>query len=584
MPINLQQEFEATRQKTIKTALIFLIPFLGILAYLRHLQAGKDFQVLLDLSLMGGALVALILLHYFPSFTRALTRSILLVTIGAFLLTFYREQGNPEILIWGVTVILITFLLSGRHEGWFWSLLTLGGVLALSVGEATALPKFDDFAMLTFMGNALLVAFFASWYEYLSEQELQRIRDEQDRLESLVRYRTRSLNEANAKAMRALKKAEEANAAKTTFLANVSHEIRTPLNAINGFITMMMKEENDPQKKKKLQTIHEASDILTQLISDILDLSKIESGNMELTYTEFDPKQLFFSVAELYQSRALEKYIDLRIEFCHDGDPVERVRSDPMRIRQVLNNLLSNAVKFTPVKGRIIVSGCYRDGWLHFSVEDNGIGMTPADQDRVFKPFQQAANRDGNIQGTGLGLSISREIAQRLQGKLEVRSAPGMGSTFTFAVPAQRARRQAPPPSAEQRKVPDRIDARLLVVEDVRANQMFITMVLDRYGISYDIANDGVEAVEMFRKKHYDLILMDENMPRMNGIEATAEIRKFERENGRESPVPIIALTANAVVGDRERLIAAGMNEYISKPVNPDLLGRAIATLLNRWE
>jgi signal transduction histidine kinase/ActR/RegA family two-component response regulator len=583
MPINLDREFEAKRQKTIKTALIFLVPFLGILAYLRHLQVGKDFQVLLDLALLGGALGSLTLLHYFPTLTKPLTRGILLVTVGAFLLTFYQERGNPETLIWGITVILIAFLLRGRHEGWFWSLLTIGGPLTLSILYPQHLDALDDFAILTFLGNALLVAFFASWYEYLSEQELQRIRHEQDRLESLVRHRTRSLNEANAKAMRALKKAEEANAAKSTFLANVSHEIRTPLNAINGFITMMMNEESDPQKRKKLQTIHEASDILTQLISDILDLSKIESGNMELNYTEFDPKQLFFSVAELYQNRAIEKHIDLRIEFCAKGDPVEQVRSDPMRIRQVLNNLLSNAIKFTPVEGRIIVSGCYRDGWLHFSVEDTGIGMTPADQDRIFKPFQQAANRDGNIQGTGLGLTISREIAQRLQGKLEVRSAPGMGSTFTFAVPAKRVRRDTTPKMAEKRKVPDKIDAHVLVVEDVRANQMFITMVLDRYGIGYDLANDGVEAVEQFQKNRYDLILMDENMPRMTGIEATEAIRKIERETSRE-PIPIVALTANAVVGDRERFIAAGMNEYITKPVNPELLGRTIATLLNCWE
>lgn len=216
-------------------------------------------------------------------------------------------------------------------------------------------------------------------------------------------------------------------------------------------------------------------------------------------------------------------------------------------------------------------------------MEDNGIGMTPADQERVFKPFQQAARRDGNIQGTGLGLAISREIAERLQGKLEVRSAPGMGSTFTFSIPAKKVHRNGPPKTVELRKLPEKIDAHVLVVEDVRANQMFITMILDRYGMSYDLANDGVEAVEMFRKHSYDLILMDENMPRMTGIEATGEIRKIEKEENRESSVPIIALTANAVAGDRERLIASGMNEYISKPVNPDVLVRAIATLLNRW-
>jgi signal transduction histidine kinase/ActR/RegA family two-component response regulator len=436
---------------------------------------------------------------------------------------------------------------------------------------------------LGFIGNALLIAISASWYEYFSERQLERIHSEQDRLESLVRHRTRSLHEANAQAMKALKKAEEASEAKSTFLANVSHEIRTPLNAISGFISMMLKDERDPAKKKQLQTIHEASDILTRLINDILDLSKIESGNMELNYREFDPHQLFFSISELYQTYAYKKRINLQISFCRDGEDVRLLRSDPMRIRQVLGNLLSNAIKFTPKGGKVFASACYKNGWLTLTVEDNGIGITPADQERIFQPFQQVHSRDGNIQGTGLGLTISRKIAQHLKGRLEVRSAPGLGSTFTFAIPAQKVNRSAPKISAKQKKVPDKIDAHVLIVEDVRANQMFITMMLDRHGISYDIANDGVEAVEMFEKNRYDLILMDENMPRMNGIEATGRIRAIEKRLGVKHPVPIIALTANAVAGDRERLLAAGMNEYISKPVNPDTLVRAIATLLDKW-
>jgi signal transduction histidine kinase/ActR/RegA family two-component response regulator len=580
--VSVQNEIDQKRQKTIASVLIFLIPLLGALAYVRYQEQGTGFQAMFDTALMLGAIFSLIMIRSFPTIHQTVTRVILFVATGAFLLTLYNQRGAPEILIWGITIILLSFLLRGRHGGWFWSLLTIAGTLVLTLLAPAYLTGLDAFTMITFIGNAFLIALFASWYEYLSETEIRRIQSEQKRLESLVRYRTRSLHEANAQAMKALKKAQDASKAKSTFLANVSHEIRTPLNAINGFITMMMKDESDPVKKKQLQTIHEASDILTQLISDILDLSKIESGNMELNYSEFDPRQLFFSVAELYQSRALEKRIDLRIEFCHGGEDVRLLYSDPMRIRQVLNNLLSNAVKFTNKDGKILVSGCYRDGWLTFTVEDNGIGMTPADQERIFQPFQQAHNPDGNIQGTGLGLTISREIAERLQGRLEVRSAPGIGSTFTFTIPARRVSNRKSVPTAPQKKIPDKIDAHLLVVEDVRANQMFITMVLDRHAISYDIANDGVEAVEMFREKRYDLILMDENMPRMNGIEATAEIRAIERQEKRE-PIPIIALTANAVAGDRERLLKAGMDEYISKPVNPDTLIRSIATLLDRW-
>jgi signal transduction histidine kinase/CheY-like chemotaxis protein len=576
------EDINENRLKTIKTILLFLIPFLGIMTYLRYLQDSESAQMKLDIALMLATSGSLLLIQYFPRIYDLLTRLMLFFSIAAFIATLYNLHGNTVILIWGITIILISFLLRGRHEGWLWSLMTISAVLILTLQSSENLLHLNSFSMLTFIGNAFLVALFASWYEYLSETEIRRIQTEQSRLESLVRYRTRSLHEANAKAMDALKKAQDASEAKSTFLANVSHEIRTPLNAINGFITMMLKDETDPVKKKQLQTIHEASEILTQLISDILDLSKIESGNMELNYSEFDPKQLFFSVAELYQTRANEKFIDLRIHFCNNGEQVHMVRSDPMRIRQVLNNLLSNAVKFTPHRGMITVSACYRDGWLTFSVEDNGIGMTPADQERVFRPFQQAKHqRDGNIQGTGLGLTISREIAQKLNGKLELRSAPGVGSTFTFSVPAKKVSGRKPPAPTPQKKLPEKVDAEVLIVEDIRANQMFITMVLDRYGIRYEIASDGVEAVEHYRKKSYDLILMDENMPRMNGLEATAKIREIEKESGRKR-TPIIALTANAVAGDRERLIAAGMDEYISKPVNPDTLIRAIVSLINR--
>jgi signal transduction histidine kinase/ActR/RegA family two-component response regulator len=581
------EKYEAineNRLKTIKTILLFLIPFLGIMTYLRYSQDSQSAQMKLDIALMLATTGSLLLIQYFPRIYDLLTRFMLFFSIAAFVATLHNLRGDTIILIWGITIVLISFLLRGRHEGWLWSLMTIAATLILTLGFSRNLIYLDSFAMLTFVGNAFLVALFASWYEYLSEMEIKRIQTEQSRLESLVRYRTRSLHEANAKAMEALKKAQDASEAKSTFLANVSHEIRTPLNAINGFITMMLKDETDPAKKKQLQTIHEASDILTQLISDILDLSKIESGNMELNFSDFDPKQLFFSVAELYQTRSNEKFIDLRIHFCKNGEPVEMVRSDPMRIRQVLNNLLSNAVKFTPPRGLITVSGCYRDGWLIFSVEDTGIGMTPADQERVFRPFQQAKHqRDGNIQGTGLGLTISREIAHKLRGKLELRSAPGVGSTFTFSVPAKKVSGRKKTTTAPRQKLPEKVNAKILIVEDIRANQMFITMVLDRYGIRYDIANDGVEAVEQYQKTSYDLILMDENMPRMNGLEATAKIREIEREKGLD-PTPIIALTANAVAGDRERLIAAGMNEYISKPVNPDTLMQAIVLLLKRVE
>ncbi len=381
---------------------------------------------------------------------------------------------------------------------------------------------------------------------------------------------TRELAELKARAEEALK-------SKSLFLANMSHEIRTPLNAIIGFISLLQAKESDPEKLSYLTIVKESSDSLLSLINDILDFSKIESGNLTLETIDFDAHAALKSTAELFKTKALEKQIAFSVDLS-DTIP-RRLEGDPLRLKQILANLLSNAIKFTPEKGSVLLSASYENGRLNVNVTDSGIGIPKEKQKHIFEAFSQADNSTvRKYGGTGLGLSISAELARLLGGTLTLESEEGKGSTFSFSLPMQPAEQPEPAEEAPKNEaLPERLHGHLLLVDDIRSNQMFTGIILKQAGITYDIANNGLEAVEFFKKNRYDLILMDENMPELSGTDATQQIRKLERECGR-SPVPIIAMTANAFNEDRQRLLDTGMSDYISKPITPEkLLG-----LLNR--
>ena len=513
----------------------------------------------------------------FPKFYDTLSRLTLFLAMIFIFFTYNNIAQMDTTLLWLMTFVLFSFLLRSRSEGWFWvffvivSFLLLNNVFVtnfhLNVGE-----------QFTLVINLIIVAYFATWYEQLFQERLSLAAELNNQLEERVAYRTRELLHAKEEAKNAQLRAEEASRAKSSFLANMSHEMRTPLNAITGFIALLKENETDTEKLEKLQTVQEASEVLTELISDILDLGKIESGQMQLKIVDFDPKKLLLNTVELYQIKAREKGVSLDVD-ASEFDALPVLRSDTLRIRQVLNNLLSNALKFTPKGGHIAFHARYADGELTLQIADEGIGIAPENIESIFDPFRQTHDRQRhNVGGTGLGLAICRQIARLMGGEITVESVPGKGSTFSFTIPVEPGNLQ---PVSEETPVvlPDDFNAHILIVEDIRANQMFIEMVLQQYGLSFDVANNGQEAVTLFQQNRYDLILMDENMPVMNGTEATKEIRRLEREENRKH-TPIVALTANAIQGDRERLLQAGMDDYLSKPVTPQKLIRTIAVFL----
>ena len=376
---------------------------------------------------------------------------------------------------------------------------------------------------------------------------------------------------------RAMILVREANQAKSEFLANLSHEIRTPMNGVLGMLALAEATDSESDRHDQIATARACAVSLLALLDDILDLSKIESGRLELDSARFDPRQVLQEAAATFQARAQQKSIELRVD--SRGLPVA-VAGDPARLRQILLNLVGNAVKFTS-SGRILVSGqtvlaAVDRAILQFTVADTGIGIPEEKQRLIFDPFRQA---DGSTTrrygGTGLGLSICSKLVQLMNGRIWVESKPGEGSVFRFTAcfRAPCAHDTASDPKCRPARQPER-KLRILVAEDNPVNQKLAESLLKRQGHEVELAVTGREVLDRHASGKFDLILMDIQMPEMDGLEAAAAIRQREKGTGRH--VPIIALTAHAMAADRDRCLAAGMDLYLSKPIDPKRLEEAV--------
>ena len=373
----------------------------------------------------------------------------------------------------------------------------------------------------------------------------------------------------------AKKEAEEASLQKSRFLANMSHEIRTPLNAIIGFISLLNEKETDVNKLKYLKVIRNSSDLLLQIINDILDFSKIESGKMELAPINFHPYEDLIIIGELFQTKASEEGILLKINYNNTMPKV--LYGDILKIKQIFSNLLSNAIKFTPKNSIVKCIIWYSKGHLNIRVKDYGIGIPKTKQAFIFESFTQAESSIvREYGGTGLGLAISTRLTKILGGTLTLDSEENKGSIFQLSLPLPLGEEEKK--EEKKKELSDEaysIEGHVLIVEDNETNSMFLGIILDNIGMTYDIAANGIEAVEKFQKRDYSLILMDENMPKLSGIGATKAILEIEKQQ-KLIHTPIISLTANAFNGDRARFLEAGMDEYLSKPVEPNELIQVI--------
>ncbi len=405
---------------------------------------------------------------------------------------------------------------------------------------------------------------------------LEELEHHRHHLEQLVAERSAALHTA-------LDAAEVANRAKSEFLANMSHEIRTPLNAIIGLGHLLARDLREDEQKARLEKIITAARHLLQIINDILDLSKIEAGRLDLEANDFDPGAMLEGTLELVREQAEQKGLQLSLDL--DMLP-SRVRGDALRLGQIVLNFASNAVKFTPhgsvaIRGRVL-STAGEQSIVRFEVADTGIGVDASQCERMFQPFEQAdPSTTRKYGGTGLGLAISRRLTELMGGRIGVDSTLGKGSTFWVEVPLQlrpaSAGRQpsaaaGAPPCAEHDRLCGR---RILLAEDNPVNREVAVAILRGTGAVIDTAENGQEAVDMASTTRYDLILMDMQMPVMDGITATRLLRS--RDELRK--LPILAMTANAFAEDRQRCIDAGMNDHITKPVEP----QALCEKIWRW-
>jgi PAS domain S-box-containing protein len=394
-----------------------------------------------------------------------------------------------------------------------------------------------------------------------------------------IRFDTTQLEES-------IKEAQSAKESQSTFLANMSHEIRTPLNAIFGFSELMeQKSTLDEETKEQASIIHSSADSLLNLINEILDIAKIQSGKIELEYIHFNPLKEFQQIEKLFSAKANEKM--LNFSFNIENELPKSIVGDKYRIKQVLSNLVSNAIKFTPDYGEVTVniytihknSTCK----LQFEVIDSGIGISPEVKEKIFQPFTQAtSSTTREFGGTGLGLTISNDILHLMDSKLFLESSVGEGSMFSFILEFE----------YDDDKLDDddniggvlqSYDASILVAEDVLINQKLIRTILEQRDIKVDIVDNGFRAVQTFKENgnDYDLVFLDINMPVMDGVDACKKINEIKNQEAIKF-VPVIALTANAISGDKEKYLEAGFDHYLAKPIAVNELDKLLNYYLRK--
>jgi signal transduction histidine kinase/ActR/RegA family two-component response regulator len=389
----------------------------------------------------------------------------------------------------------------------------------------------------------------------------------------------RRMAKSQADLRRARDEEKQASKAKSAFLANMSHEIRTPMNGIIGMAEMTLDGKLPEPERKSVEVILSCSKALLEILNDVLDISKIEAGSLTLETIAFSPRDLVTDVKNSFRTQMDNRELGWKVELDSNCPPM--VNGDPTRLRQVIFNLIGNAIKFTSKGGvNLQLKWHAETEELEASVADTGIGISKDRQASIFEAFVQAdVTTTREFGGTGLGLSISRRLVHAMGGELQLESQPGTGSTFFFRIPAARAEVVAPTVEQSENRSSRVWNAQVLLVEDNGVNAKVAMHTLGKHGLTVQWAKNGVEALAEVEAQDFDLILMDCQMPEMDGFEATRQIRQMPPQ---KAAIPIIALTAGAMNEDRKRCFEAGMDAYLSKPFRRDAFECVLARFLDR--
>ena len=416
---------------------------------------------------------------------------------------------------------------------------------------------------------------------YEKKSAAQKVLDARDSLETRVRERTKQLRESEEKAHAMAARAKASSKSKSEFLATMSHEIRTPMTGVMGYADMLLEDVLPKESREKVHKIQTSTRSLLTIINDILDISKMEAGKLEIETIDFNLSSLLNDSVGLFNNNALSNRTeDLSIELSIADDVPRSIKADPTRLRQILINLIGNAVKFTrrgQVKIDVTLDNQSPIPAIEISIQDSGIGIAPEVLNVLFKDFSQGdTSITRNFKGTGLGLAICKRLLGLMGGDIHVESKVGSGSRFWFTMPYQTASQEVLESKAVT-DAPTRFSVvralNILVAEDTILNQHIIEATLSSFGHSCSFANDGIEAISALEKKQFDMILMDVRMPKMSGPDATRAIRMMRSS---KASIPIVALTADAMAEHIKEYLEAGMNGCVTKPIDRVELAHAI--------
>jgi signal transduction histidine kinase len=558
---------ELSRRGSVAVLFSFLLAAVGLAGVCMQLAAGTRAQGELDALLGALGLLVPLVLRFSGSLLLA-GNLLAAIVAGTFATLSWITAGETLPPFFAFAVLpMVAVLVAGRTSGIVWGALSCGFLVALHLLISSGLePRVpitpENIYVMKFVGTAVLccaLLVFTLAYESQNRKALQLLR-----------------------AARAT--AESASAAKGRFLANMSHEIRTPIHGLLGMTELLLDTRLEADQRELAEMVRRSAHALRDVVNDVLDMSKVETGRIAIESIAFDLDDVLRLVQDVFGVRASESRLTLEVR--RDPSVPAQLRGDPARLRQVLLNLTGNAVKFTERGAvRVAVSASPRADRAYdvaFTVEDTGVGIPEAQAATLFEePAEVSGPGHGGASSSGLGLRISHHLVALMGGTLSLRSRPGEGSTFCFTLPLVAAEGVVEPDSnpwaSGAGSLVERITGRVLVVEDQAVNRTLVVRLLEKLGCRIDTAENGREAVAAIAKREYDLVLMDCEMPEMDGFEATAEVRRLEPA-GRH--LPIVALTAKALMGDRERCLAAGMDDYLSKPIQREQLEALVRRFL----